>query len=157
MDSIGDNGYKLITKGVKDALDTSAAQPGARVFTLTAFCTLETLQDFKLDPPRGSKSQHAVIIVSDINQGDKAGEPANLIVESLMLVHRDEVAEIKHAMQKMLYYIATASEINTRKNKCEWAEAFSPAKAQTCRHISRHPTGEGLPEYKAQSSTCNTD
>ena len=130
---------------MKDALDTSAAQPGARVFTLTAFCTLENLQDFKLDPPRGSKSQHAVIIVSDINQRDKAGEPANLIVESLMLVHRDEVAEIQHAMQKMLYYIATASEINARKNKLEWTEAFSPAKAQKCRHIPRHPTGEGLP------------
>ena len=96
MESIGDNGYKLITKGVRDALDTSAAQPGARVFTLTAFCTLENLQDFKLDPPRGSKSQHAVIIVSDINQRDKAGKPANLIVEALMLVHRDEVAEIQH-------------------------------------------------------------
>ena len=37
METVGDNGYKLITKGVHDALDTSAAQPGARVFTLTAF------------------------------------------------------------------------------------------------------------------------
>ena len=155
MESIGDNGYKLITKGVKDALDTSAAQPGAHVFTCTALCTLETLQDFMLAPPRGSKSQHVVIIVSDSMHEDKAGEPANHIVESLMLVHRDEVAEIKHAMQKMLYYIATDSEINTRKNKREWTEASSPAKAQTCRHISRHPTGECLPEYKGKSS-CDT-
>ena len=135
MESIGDNGYKLITQGVKDALGTSAAQPGARVFTLTAVCTLETLQDFKLDPPRGSKSQHDVTIVSDINQRDKAGEPAHFIVESLMRVHRDAVTEIKHAMHTMLYYIATASGINTRKNKREWTEASSPAKVQTCRHI----------------------
>ena len=65
MESTGDNGYKLLTQGVKDALDTSAAQPGTRVFTLTARCASETVQNFKLDPPRGSKSQHAVIIVSD--------------------------------------------------------------------------------------------
>ena len=60
MESIGDNGYNLITKGVKDALDTNAAQPGDRVFTITAFCALENLQDFKLDPPRCSKSQETV-------------------------------------------------------------------------------------------------
>ena len=43
METIGDNGYNLITKGVKDALDTSAAQPGAHVFTITAFCTFGNL------------------------------------------------------------------------------------------------------------------
>ena len=134
-----------------------AAQPGPQVFTLTAFCTLHNLQDFKLDPPQGSQSQHALIIVSDSSQGVTARKSPNLIVESVMLLHRDDVAEVKHAMHKMLYYIAAASEINTRKRKREWTETFSPAQARKCRQISKHPTGEVLPEYKGSSSRDTKD
>ena len=144
---IGDEGFKLITKGVKDALPSSAAQSAPDDYTLTAFCTMGDLQDFKLDPPRGSKSQHALIMVSDIVPGTSADEPPNVIVDSLMLIHRDDVAMIKKAMQKMLYYAAAATEMNARKRKEEWSESFSPAKAKKCRSMARHPTGEVLPEY----------
>ena len=95
IQKIGDEGFKLITKGVKDALPSSAAQPASDVYTLTAFCTMDTLQDFKLDPPRGSKSQHALIIVSGIVPGASADEPPNLIVDSLMLIHRDDVEMVE--------------------------------------------------------------
>ena len=54
---------------------------------------------------------------------------------------------IEKAMQEMLYYVAAATEINARKRKQEWSESFSPAKVQKRRSISRHPIGEGLPEY----------
>ena len=144
---IGREGFKLITTGVKDALTSSAAQPAPGVYTLTAFCTMDTLQDFKLDPPRGSKSQHALIVVSDIVPGASADEPPNIIVDSLMLIHRDDVASVQKSMQRMLYYVAAAAEINMRKRKQDWSDSFSPAKAQKCRSISRHPTGDGLPEY----------
>ena len=50
-------------------------------------------------------------------------------------------------MQRMLYYVAAAAEINMRKRKLNWSDSFSKAKAQKCRSLSRHPTGEGLPEY----------
>ena len=78
---IGREGFKLITTGVKDALTSSAAQLAPGVYTLTAFCTVDNLQDFKLDPPRGSKSQHALIVVRDIVPGDSAYEPHNIIVD----------------------------------------------------------------------------
>ena len=54
---IGSEGFKLITKGVRDVVTSSVAQPASGVYTLTAFCTVDNLQDIKLDPPRGSKSQ----------------------------------------------------------------------------------------------------
>ena len=50
-------------------------------------------------------------------------------------------------MQRMLYYVAAAAEINMRKRKQNWIDSFSLAKAQKFRSLSRHPTGEGLPEY----------
>ena len=63
---IGNGGFKVINKGVRDALFDSAAQPDPVSYTLTAFCTKDNLQDFKLDPPRGSKFQYALIAVTDI-------------------------------------------------------------------------------------------
>ena len=64
---VGDGGFKLTTRGVKDPFQSCVAQPAENLhYTLTAFCTLDNLQDFKLDPPRGSKSQHALVIISDI-------------------------------------------------------------------------------------------
>ena len=110
------------------------------VYTLSRLCTVDNLQDFKLDPPRGSKSQHALIVVSDIVPSASAEEHPNITVDSLMLIHRDDVASVQTSMQRMLYYVAAAAEINMRKRKQNWSDYFSPAKAQKCRAISRHPT-----------------
>ena len=145
IQQLGDQGYKLVTKGVKDPF-AGAEQPAN--YTITAFCTLESLQDFKLDPPRGSKSQYAIIIISDVMPGATEKDPHNFMVDSILLLHRDDVGEIKDAMQKLLYYVAAASEINERKDKREWDNDFSPAKAQKCRRLSAHPTGEVLPKYQ---------
>ena len=46
-----------------------------------------------------------------------ADELSNLIVDSLMLIHRDDVAMIEQTMQKMLHYVAAATEINARKRR----------------------------------------
>ena len=98
---IGDDGFKLTTRGVKDPFQSCVAQPAENLhYTLTAFCTLDNLQDFKLDPPRGSKSQHALVIISDIFQGASETDSPTLIVDSLQLLHRDDVEKVKETMQK---------------------------------------------------------
>lgn len=148
-DPLGEEGFKLVTKDVKDALG-GAEQPAT--YTVTAYCTLDNVQNFKLDPPRGSKTQTALITISDIIPGATPNEPTNLTVDAVMLLHRDEVDAVKEAMKKLLYYIAAASEVNTRKRKREWTESFSPAKAHKCRSLSAHPTGDELPEYERKSS-----
>ena len=144
MDKLGEDGYKLTTKGVKDVL----APHNPASYTLTAFCTLANLQDFKLDPPRGTKKQTALIVIADILPNAGAAEPVNFIVDSIMLLPRDDVPKIVASMKKLLYYTAAATQINTRKRAREWNETFSPAKALTCRTLSRHPTGAELPDYR---------
>ena len=144
MDNLDGQGYKLITKGVKDVL----APDSPTTYTLTAFCTLSNLQDFKLDPPRGTKTTTAFVVISDILPGAGGDEPMNFIVDSILQVPRDDVPKVAAAMKKMLYYTASAMQTNTRKRVRAWDEGFSPAKALTCRSLSRHPTGEELPDYK---------
>ena len=43
IQKIGSEGFKLITRGVKDALTRGAAQLAPGVYTLTAFCTMDSL------------------------------------------------------------------------------------------------------------------
>ena len=57
LHNIGEDGYKLCTSNVRDVL----APDDTTTYDLTAFCTLKNLQDFKLDPPRGTKKQNVVI------------------------------------------------------------------------------------------------
>lgn len=143
---IGDEGYKLITKGVKDLL----APKVTATYTLTAFCTLSNLQDFKLDPPRGKKKQAAIIIISDVSPGTKADDPINFIVDSIMLLPGDDINAISAAMNQLLYFMAAATEVNEHKRErdLKWDAEHSPAKAFKCRVLSRYPTGDPLPEYQ---------
>ena len=144
---LGNGGFKLVNKTVTDALFDNSADADTTCYTVTAYCTKDNVQDFNLSPPRGTKCQYALIVVTDIIPGSSADAPPNLIVDSLMHLNPHELQDMQKSMQKLLYYYAAASEITTRKRKQEWSETFSPAQAQKCRSISRHPTGESIPDY----------
>ena len=144
---LGNGGFKLVNKTVTDALFDNSAQQDTTCYTVTAYCTKDNVQDFQLSPPRGAKCQYALIVVTDMIPGSSADAPPNLIVDSIQQLSRDELQPLQKSMQKLLYYYAATSEITTRKRKQEWSETFSPAQAQKCRSISRHPTGESMPDY----------
>ena len=141
LHNIGEDGYKLCTNGVRDVL----APDDTTTYSLTAFCTLKNLQDFKLDPPRGTKKQNALIVISDVIEGGAAQPVKNFIVDSILLLPREDVEEIKTAVSKLLYYVAAATQVNNRKRKREWNDTFSPARALKCSRLSRHPSGTSLP------------
>ena len=71
LQQAGAGGFKITTNNVKDLLhDTSEAHS----VQLTSFCTLENLQDFKLDPPRTrtNKKQAAIVLISSVLQVSSA-------------------------------------------------------------------------------------
>ena len=72
LQQAGTGGYKITTDNVKDLLHDN---DDARGVQLTSCCTLENLQDFKLDPPRtqASKKQAALVLISSILQESSAG------------------------------------------------------------------------------------
>ena len=149
LHNIGEDGYKLCTSNVRDVL----APDDTTTYDLTAFCTLKNLQDFKLDPPRGTKKQSALIIISDVIDSSAAQPVKTFIVDSILLLPRQDVAEIKEAVSKLLYYVAAGTEVIHRKRKREWNETFSPAKARMCRSLSRHPSGPSLPCYSTPTKS----
>ena len=100
---------------------------------------MKNLQNFKLDPPRGTKKQNALIVISDVIDSSAAQPVKTFIVDSILLLPREDVEEIKEAVSKLLYYVAAATEVNHRKRKC--------------RSLSRYPSGASLPCYSTPTKS----
>ena len=150
----GDGGYKLVTRDVVDLLQTdSAAQPGAqRQFEITSFCTLDTVTDFKLDPPKGAKEQAALISVTGMINADtdSAEQPVKgLVVDDMLLLTPEEAKALKPMLIKMLYFAALAGQISRKRAREPWTPTENPADAALCRTLGRSPTGPPLPDYSS--------
>ena len=61
-------GYAVETAGVKDVLGDPAA-----TVTLTSFCTMEAVAQFRLDPPRGQGRQTSLVLFALVT--GQAGDP----------------------------------------------------------------------------------
>ena len=63
LQTTGPDGYKITTNHVEDILHDG---PESSDVQLTSFCSLENLQDFKLDPPRtqAKRKQAALVPIS---------------------------------------------------------------------------------------------
>ena len=142
--TLNDKGCKLVTKNVKDVL----APNNSTTYTITTFCTLSNLQDFKLDPPRGTKTTTALVVISDVQTDANDNKSGNFIVDSVMLLHGVDIPKEVASMKKLFYYTAVVTQTYSHKRARTWDETFSPAKASKCRNLSRAPTAEDLPEYK---------
>ena len=148
LQQAGAGGYKITTNNVKDLLhDTSEAHS----VQLTSFCTLENLQDFKLDPPRTrtNKKQAAIVLISSVLQVSSAEQPACFMVDSVQLLQPDGVEAVKVSLKRLIYLIALAGHMSSRKRTASGPlkHEESPAKAAKCRALGRHPTAAPVPEF----------
>ena len=148
LQQAGTGGYKITTDNVKDLLHDD---DDARGVQLTSFCTLDNLQDFKLDPPRtqASKKQAALVLISSILQESSAGQPASFMVDSVQLLQQTEVDAVKICLKRMLFLTTLAGHMSSRKRAASelTTNNKSPAKAAKCRVLGRHPTAAPVPEF----------
>ena len=100
------------------------------MYALTAFCTLKNFQNFKLDPPRGTKKKNALLIISDAIESSAAQPVKTFIVDSIMLLPRQDVAEIEEAVSKLLYYVAVGTEVIHRRQTRDVHDAEQPVSAE---------------------------
>ena len=114
LQEAGTGGYKITTNNFKDLLHDAN---DARGVQLISFCTLENLQDFKLDPPRtqASKKQTALVLISSILQESSAGQPASFMVDSVQLLQHTEVDAVKVCLKRMLFLTTLAGHMSSRK------------------------------------------
>ena len=124
----GDTGHMLITKDVVDYLSLNGVPQ--KKYTLQSFCTLESVTDYKLDPPPRAKTQAALVTFTRV------------------LETEDENADaLQPVLNKMIYFAALAGQISRKREQGAWTAEESPAKASTCWILGRSPTGPALPDY----------
>ena len=149
LSAAGANGHKLVTQDVVDLLPKFGDV--TQKYTLTSFCNLDTVTDFKLDPQGRNKTQAALVSVTTVLDAgtDSVAQPVKeLVVDNVQLLTTDDSNAFKPVLIKMLYFAALGGQIS-RKRENEWSFGESPAKASTCRVLGRSPTGPPLPDYSA--------
>ena len=150
----GAGGHKLVTDNVVDYFP-AGSDAIQKTYSLTSFCTLDTVTDFKLDPPGRTKSQAALISVSGMlgPDTDSVEQPvAMLLVENVQLLTPPEAEALKPIFSKMFYFAALAGQVSRKRENEPWSPGENPAKASACRVLSRSPTGPALPEYSSKSA-----
>ena len=149
----GATGHKLVTEDVVDLplRDTpSESSEAPQKYTLTSFCNLETVTDFKLDPQGRSRHQAALVNVTAVLDAgtDSVDQPVKeLLVDNVQLLTDEAADELKPILLKFQTLAALAGQISRKRNN-PWSPENNPAKAaKTCRALGRSPTGPPLSDY----------
>ena len=91
LSDAGANGHKLVTDDVVDLLPQFGEV--TQKYTLTSFCNLDTVTDFKLDPQGRNKNQAALVSVTSVLDAgtDSVAQPVKeLLVDNVQLLTTQE-------------------------------------------------------------------
>ena len=147
LSDAGTGGHKLVTDNVCDYVSTSS-NDAQKHFTVTSFCTLDTVTDFKLNPPSRGKNQVALIVVSGVIATEQ-DSVQNLLVDNVLLLTPHQAEALKPKFKQLLCFAALAAQLSKKRELEPWSPEQNPSKALKCRALSRSPTGPALPEYSA--------
>ena len=145
----GKSGHKLVTENVIDIFQPDGDGEQTH-YNLISFCTLDNVTDYKMDPPRGQKTQAALVNVTGVIDADiDSAEPhvKYLLVDDVQLVTPAEADGLKSVLSKMFYYAALGGQISRKREAESWSSDDNPARTSMCRTLGRSPTGPPVPDY----------
>ena len=139
-DAISENGYKVVTIGVKD-MANAAGNATAPVgdHTLVGYCTLGDLPSFTLDPPRGKEFRVAVAL---INKVDAEG----FHVHKTENIEPDQVANAIQCKQRLRMMSKQIHPTCSEKRSHNLSLTTSGLKKKKARTLQSVPTGGSLPD-----------
>ena len=110
-------------------------------------CTLDTLSNYKLDPPRsGDKTQYALLLISNVTTPVGQETPKTLLVQEVQLLSRDEREFAVRTMKNLTYLTDHAIFDGEPGEPRQWDEGETPERAKKCRRLSATPTDQSMPE-----------
>ena len=140
-------GYKVTTKNLVDVLGDALGLSGTGAWDAVAYCGLDDLLEFKLDPPRSSPMRTAVATIIGV---EKTNSSCSVILEKVQYIDAAELTVATKTFKKLrtlTRHIKGAPE-ELESNKRHAAPVMktpSPKKAKSCRTIKRSPTASSLP------------
>ena len=140
-------GYKVTTKNIVDVLGEALGMSGGSAWDAVAYCGVEDLLEFKLDPARGSAMRTAVATIIGIEMTENS---CSVILEKVQYIEASELTATTSTFKKwrtLTRHIKGSPE-ELESNKRHAAPVMktpSPKKVKSCRTLQRSPTATSLP------------
>ena len=141
------DGCKVTTKNIVDILGDALGLSGAGAWDAVAYCGLDDLLEFKLDPPRGSSMRTAVATIIGV---EKTETSRSVILEKVQYIDAAELTDTTNTFKKLRtltrHIKGSPQELeNNKRHAIPVMMTPSPKKVKLCRTIKRSPTATSLP------------
>ena len=140
-------GYKVTTKSIVDVLGNALGVGNTVSWDAVAYCGIDDLLEFKLDPPRGSSMRAAVATIIGLEKGESSW---SVVLEKVQHLDAAELNGVTGAFKKLRtlgrHIRGSADELDKSKRHAVPALLGPLPKAlKSCRTLQRSPTAASLP------------
>jgi len=132
-------GFKVVTENVIDA--GHEGKPAG--FTLAAYCTMDDMMEYKLDPPRGQTARFAVVLINSVETNTKT----TLMLDKVQLIEPADVPNVMKSFKK-LRRLAMRLQPKSEEKKSHSLDNLlphPPTEMPKCRKLGAVPTDASLP------------
>ena len=146
VEKCGD-GYKVTTKNIVDILGDALGLSGAGAWDAVAYCGLDDLLEFKLDPPRGCSMRTAVATIIGL---EKTESTCSVILEKVQYIDASELSDATKTFKKLRtltrHIKGVPEEVeNHKRHAASVMMTPSPREVKSCRSLQRSPTATSMP------------
>ena len=136
--------YKVTTKSVVDILGDALGLGGTVTWDAVAYCGMNDLLEYKLDPARGTSMRSAVVTIIGLEKGDSSWSVVLEKVQTVEAADLDGAIKTFKKLRTLGRHIKGSSEA-LESNKRHAAPALSsPMPTRVCRSLQRSPTANSL-------------
>ena len=91
------DGFKVTTKSIVDILGDAVGVEGTISWDVVAYCSMNDLLEFKLDPPRGSGLRAVVATIIGLENGQSS---VSVVIEKVQSIDAAELSSVTAAFQE---------------------------------------------------------
>ena len=141
------DGYKVTTKNIVDVLGNALGVGGTVAWDAVAYCGIDDLLEFKLDPPRGSSMRAAVATIIGLEKGESSW---SVVLEKVQNIDAAELNGATAAFKKLRtlgrHIKGSADELEkSKRHAVPILLGPSPKALKSRRTLERSPTAASLP------------
>ena len=151
------DGYKVTTKNIVDVLGNALGVGGTVAWDAVAYCGIDDLLEFKLDPPRGSSMRVAVATIIGLEKGESS---RSVVLEKVQNIDAVELNGVTSAFKKLRtlgrQIKGSADDLeNNKRHAMPVLLSPEPKKLKSRRTLQRSPTAASLPSSDVAEEETN--
>ena len=140
------SGFKVTTKNIMDILGETFGLD-QRAVDVVAYCTVDELMEFKMDPPRGGSCRIAIASVIGVEHGQE--NQICIVVNKLQYIDGPDILDMQEAFTKLRTLCRHLKDLhpivdNNKRHAEPALLSREPQSTKKCRTLARTPTDASL-------------